>query len=62
VAAPQDFPAEDLTLDPEYYDDTNTIDPDYGDEELTPDMGDSYLSAKHMLSKGGVMVKSCLTA
>jgi hypothetical protein len=62
VAAPQDFPTEDLTSNPGYHDDTNTIDPDYGDEEITPDMGDSYLSAKHMLTKGGVMVKGCLIA
>ncbi len=33
---PQDFPAEDLTPDPEYNDDTNIIDPDYGDAEILP--------------------------
>ncbi len=32
----QDFPAEDLTSDPAYFDDTNAIDPEYGDTEITP--------------------------
>jgi hypothetical protein len=39
VAAPQDFPAKDLTPDPEYYDNINGIDPDYGDAEIMPKMG-----------------------
>jgi hypothetical protein len=62
VALPQDFPAEGLIPDPEYFDDTNVIDPDYGDAEITPEMGDNYLSAELMLPKGGVMVKGCVTA
>jgi hypothetical protein len=57
AAVPQDFPAEDLTPDPEYFHNTNVIDPDYGDAEMMPEMGDNYLSAKLMLPKGGVMVK-----
>jgi hypothetical protein len=61
VATSQDFSAEDLTPDPEYYDNNNIIDPDYGDAEITPEMGDNYLSAKLMLPKGGVMVKGCVT-
>jgi hypothetical protein len=62
AALPQDFPAEDLTPDPTYYDDTNAIDPEYGDAEVTPKIGDNYLSAELMLPKGGVMVKGHMTA
>jgi hypothetical protein len=54
---PQDFPAEDLTPDPTYYDDTNAMDPEYGDTEVTPETGDNYLSTELMLPKGGVLVK-----
>jgi hypothetical protein len=61
VALPQDFPAEDMTLDPTYYDDTNAMDPEYGDAEVTPKIGDNYLSAELMLPKGGVMVKGHIT-
>jgi hypothetical protein len=62
AALPQDFPAEDLTSDPTYYDDTNVMDPEYGDAEVTPEKGDNYLSAELMLPKGGVMVKGRVTA
>jgi hypothetical protein len=41
----QDFPAENLTPDPDHFDDSNPIDPDYGYAEITPEMGDNYLSA-----------------
>jgi hypothetical protein len=57
AAVPQNYPAEDLIPDPEYFDNTNVIDPDYGDAETMPEMGDNYLSTKLMLPKGGVMVK-----
>jgi hypothetical protein len=46
AALPQDFPAEDLTPDPTYFDDTNAMDPEYGDAEITPEIGDNYLSAE----------------
>ncbi len=58
----QDFPAEDLTPDPTYYDDTNAMDPEYGDAEVIPEIGDNYLSAELILPKGGVMVKGRVTA
>jgi hypothetical protein len=45
----QDFPAKNLTPDPDHYDDTDPIDPDHGDAETTPEMGDNYLSAKIMV-------------
>ena len=58
----QDFPAENLTPDPNHYDDTDPIDPDYGDTEITPEMGDNYLSAEIMLPRGGTMVKGRIAA
>jgi hypothetical protein len=62
AALPQNFPSEDLTPDPAYFDDTNAIDPDYGDAEIVPKIGDNYLPAELMLPKGGVMMKGCMTA
>jgi hypothetical protein len=62
VVLPQDFPTEDLTPDPEYFDNKNLINPDYGDTEIMPKMGDNYLSAELMLPKDGVMVKGLVTA
>ncbi len=59
---PQDFPAEDLTPDPTYDDNTATADPEYGDTEVAPETGDNYLSAELMLPKGGVLVKGHVTA
>ncbi len=38
------------------------MDPEYGDTEITPEIGDNYLSAELLLPKGGVMVKGCVTA
>jgi hypothetical protein len=58
----QDFPAEDLTPDPTYYNDTNATNPEYGDAEVTPKIGGNYLSAELMLPKGGVLVKGHMTA
>ena len=62
AALPQDFPAEDLTPDPTYYDDTDAMDPEYGDAEVMPEIRDNYLSAELMLPKGGVFVKGRVTA
>ncbi len=62
VALPQDFPSEDLTPDPAYFENTNAIDPNYGDAEIMPKMGDNYLSAELMLPKVGVMVEGHVTA
>ncbi len=42
----QDFPAEHLTPDYEFYDDNHDLDPDHGDLEVTPEMGDNYLNAE----------------
>ncbi len=62
AALPQDFSAEDLIPDPTYYVDTNAMDPEYGDAEVMPKIGEHYLSVELMLPKGGVMVKGRLTA
>jgi hypothetical protein len=53
----QDFFAKNLTPDPDHFNETNFIDPDYRDAEITPEMGDNYLSAEIMLPCGGTMVK-----
>ncbi len=62
AALPQDFPAEDLTPDTTYYDDTNAMDLEYSDTEVTPKIRGNNLSAELMLPKGGVLVKGCVTA
>jgi hypothetical protein len=61
AALPQDFPSEDLKPDPAYFGNTNAMDPENGDTEIMPKIGDNYLSAELMLPKGGVMVKGRLT-
>ena len=61
VALLQDFPAEDLTPDLTNHDDTVAMDPEYSDVEVTPEIGDNYLSPELMLPKGGVMVKGQVT-
>jgi hypothetical protein len=58
----QDFPAKYLTPDPDHYDDTDPINPDHSDAEITPEMGDNYLSAEIMLPRGGTMVKGRVAA
>jgi hypothetical protein len=40
------FPEEDLTPDYDFYDDNHDLDPDHGDLEVTPEMGDNYLKAE----------------
>jgi hypothetical protein len=47
---------------PTYFDDAHIIDPDYGDAEITPKMGDNYLTAELMLPRGGTMVKGRVSA
>ena len=45
-ATDEDFPAEDLTPDYDFYDDGHDLDLDHGDLEVTPEMGDNYLNAE----------------
>jgi hypothetical protein len=62
AATADDFEAKDLTPDPAYFDNTHIIDPDYGDTEITPEMGDNYLTAEIMLPRGGIMIKGRISA
>ncbi len=45
-ATEQDFLAEDLTPDYDFYDDDHDLDPDHADLEGTLEMGDNYLNAE----------------
>jgi len=46
-------------LTPEFltYDDDHDLDSDHGDLEVTPEIGDNYLSAEISIPRGGSMVK-----
>jgi hypothetical protein len=61
-ATDQDFPAEDLTPDYDLYDDDHDLDPDHGDLEVTPEMGDNYLNADISVQKGGTLMMSRVTS
>jgi hypothetical protein len=63
-ATDQDFPAEDLTPDFDHYDNDHDLDPDHGDLEVTPEMGDNYLNAEISVPRpqGGTLSKGCVTA
>ncbi len=56
-ATEQDFPADDLTPDYDFYDDARDLDPDHADLEVTPEMGDNYLSAEISAPRGGTLAK-----
>jgi hypothetical protein len=62
TAREQDFPAEDLTPDYDYYDNNHDLDPDHGNLEVTPEMGDNYLSAEISVPRGGTLVKGRITS
>jgi len=62
AATVQDFPAENWTPDPDHFDDSDPIDPAYGNTKITPEMGDNYLSAEIMLPHGRTMVKGRVAA
>jgi hypothetical protein len=61
-ATEQDFPAEDLTPDYDFYDDDHGLDPDHGDLEVTPEMGDNYLNAEISVPQGGTLMKGRVTS
>ncbi len=61
-ATEQDFLAEDLTPDYDFYDDDHDLDPDHGDLEVTPEMGDNYLNAEISVPRGGTLVKGRVTS
>jgi hypothetical protein len=58
----QDFPAEDLTPDYSFYDNNHDLDLDHGNLEMTPKMGDNYLSAEISVPCGGTLVKGHITS
>jgi hypothetical protein len=60
-ATEQDFPEEDLTPDYNFYDGDHGLDPDHGDLEVTPEMGNNYLNAEIFVPHGGTLVKGRVT-
>ncbi len=57
-----DFPAEDLTPEYDHYDeDIYDLDPDYGNIEVTPETGDTFIGAEILLSQGGTMTRGRVT-
>jgi hypothetical protein len=61
-ATDQDFPAEDLTPDYNFYDDYHDLDPEYGDLEMTTEMGDTYLNTEISVPRGGTLMKGRVTS
>jgi hypothetical protein len=61
-ATEQDFTAEDLTPDYNFYDNNHELDPDHSNLEVTPEMGDNYLSAEISIPCGGTLVKGRITS
>jgi hypothetical protein len=57
----QDFPVEDLTPDYDFYEGNHDLDPDHGNLEVTPEMGDKYLRAEISIPRGGTLVKGRVT-
>jgi hypothetical protein len=46
----------------DFYDDDHDLDPDHGDLEVTPEMGDNYLNAEISVLQGGTLMKGCVTS
>jgi hypothetical protein len=61
-ATDQDFLAEDLTPEYNFYDDDHDLDPDHSDLEVTPEMGDSYLNTEISVPRGGTLMKGRVTS
>jgi hypothetical protein len=61
-ATDQDFPAEDLTPDYNFYDNDHDLDPDHRDLEVTPEMGDNYLNTEISVPRGGTLMKGHVTS
>jgi hypothetical protein len=51
-----------LTPDYDFYDDNHDLDSDYGNLEVTPEIGDNYLSADISVPRGGTLVKGRITS
>ncbi len=52
-ATAADFPAEDITPDPDHFDDSELLSPDADDVEVTPEFGDNLLNSEIILPHGG---------
>ncbi len=61
-ATEQDFSAEDLTPDYDFYDDDHDFDLDHGDLEVSPEMGDNYLNAEIPVPQRGTLMKGRITS
>jgi hypothetical protein len=61
-ATDQGFLAEDLTPNYDFYDDDHDLDPDHGDLEVTPEMGDTYLKTEISVPRGGTLMKGHVTS
>jgi hypothetical protein len=61
-ATEHDFLAEDLAPDYDFYYDDHDLDPDHGNLEVAPEMGDNYLNAEISVPQGGTLVKGCITS
>ncbi len=61
-ATEQNFLAEDLTPEYDFYDDDYDLDSDHGDLEVTPEMGDNYLNTEISVLQGGTLMKGCITS
>jgi hypothetical protein len=61
-ATEQDFLAEDLTPDYDFYDDDHDLDPDHAALEVTPEMGDNYFNVEISVPQGGTLAKGHVTS
>ncbi len=50
-----------MTPDYDFYDDDHDFDPDHGDLEVTPEMGDNYLNAEISVLRGVTLMKGRVT-
>ena len=58
AAKPTDFDKQDLTPENIHYEgNADSIDPDHGNLEVTPEMGDNYICAEIMTPRGGVLLR-----
>ncbi len=51
-----------MTPDFDHYDNDYDLDPDNGDLEVTPEVGDNYLNAEISVPRGGTLSKGHVTA
>ena len=61
-AKPIDFDEQDLTPEHNHHDkDANSIDSDHGNLEVTPELGDNFISAKILIPCGGFLSRGQVT-